>query len=154
MHQAVAGDERPVLHHDMAPEQRAVGDDHVIGQPRVMPYVTMRHQKIARADDRFLRLLVRPMHRDVFAENVVVTNAQPGRFFFVFQVLRRAADHAAGVKRVVGADGRVPGQMRVRPDGTIRTHNDVFINERIRSDAHRCIHLRPGMDDRCRMNHL
>ena len=48
------------------------------------------------------------MNRDVFAENIVVADAQPRRLVLVFQILRRVADDAAGVKSVARADFRQP----------------------------------------------
>ena len=119
----------------MAPEQRAVGDNHMIGHPRVMPHVAMRHQKIVRTDDRFLGFCVRPVHRDMFAKNVVVADAQTRRLALVFQVLRRLANHAAGVEGVVRAGGRVSSQMRVRPDAAIRAKHHMLVNDRARTDA-------------------
>ena len=41
---------------------------------------------------------VRAMHRDMFAEDIVVADAQARRLALVFQILRRIADDAAGVE--------------------------------------------------------
>ena len=77
------------------------------------------------------------MHRDVFAENIVVADAQPRRLVLVFQILRRVADDAAGVKLVVRADRRHAREINVRPDDAVRAQLHAFVNHGIRPDAGR-----------------
>jgi len=55
------------------------------------------------------------VHRDVFAENIVLADAQPRRFSFVFQVLRRVADDAAGVKNIARANAGLPVKCTCGP---------------------------------------
>ena len=45
----------------------------------IVRHVAVRHEKIVRADDRFAFRRGGAMHRDVFAENIVVADAQPRR---------------------------------------------------------------------------
>ena len=71
MHQTIAGNEGAILNNDVAPEQRAVGDNHLTAHLRVVPHMTMRHEKIVRPDHRLLGFIVRAMQRDVFADRVL-----------------------------------------------------------------------------------
>ena len=153
VHQTIAGNEGAILNNDVAPEQRAVGDNHLTAHLRVVPHMTMRHEKIVRPDHRLLGFIVRAMQRDVFAEDVALANPQTCRLAFIFQILRRVPNHAARVKRIVRSNGCMSGQMRMRADPTVCADNHVLINQRIRLDAHGRIKLCLGMDDRCRVNH-
>ena len=120
MDEAVAGNERAILHRHMATEQRAVRDDDVIAQLRVVADVAVRHQKIIRADDRLAVNVGRAMHRDVFTENVIVANSQSRRLVLVFQILRSVADDAAGVEFIMRTDFCDAGQINMRPDDAMR----------------------------------
>ena len=82
------------------------------------------------------------MHRDVFAEDIVVADAQARRLVLVFQILRRVADDAAGVKLVARANRRQPGEINVRPDDAIRAQLHALVNHGIRPDADRGVQLR------------
>ena len=93
------------------------------------------------------------MHRHVLAKDVVVADPQPGGLPVVFQVLRRFADHAAGIKAVLRADGRQAGQIDLRADDTVRADLHAFINDGVRPDLDRRVQLRPGMNDGGWMNH-
>ena len=97
--------------------------------------------------------LVRAVHRHVLAKDVMVPDPQPGRLPVVFQVLRRLADHAAGVEAVVRADGRQAGQIDLRADDAVRADLHAFINDRVRSDSDRRVQFRLGMNDSGWMNH-
>ena len=147
MHEAVAGNERAVMHRHMAAEQRAVRDDDVVAQLAIVADMAIRHQKIVRADDRFPVRFGRAMHRDVFAENIVVADAQPRRFALVFQILRRVADDAAGVKLIVRADFCFARQINMRPDNAMRAKFHARVNHGIRPDLDRRVQLRFRMDD-------
>ena len=94
------------------------------------------------------------MHRHVLAEHVVVANPQPGWLPVVLQVLRRLADHAAGVEPVVRADGRQTRQIDLRADDTVRADLHAFINDRVRPHSDRGVQLRLGMNNGGWMNHL
>ena len=93
------------------------------------------------------------MHRDMFAEDIVVADAQARRLVLVLQILRRVADDAAGVKLVARAYRRHPGKINVRPDHTVRTQLHAFINHGIRPDPDGGIQFCPGMNDGGWMNH-
>ena len=49
------------------------------------------------------------MDGDVLAESIVIANAQAGRLVFIFQVLRRVTDDAAGVKDIARTNCGQPG---------------------------------------------
>ena len=77
------------------------------------------------------------MHRDMFAEYIVVADAQPRRLALVFQILRLVADDAAGMKRIVRAGRRQPREINMRPDDAVRAQLHAFVNHGIRPDAER-----------------
>ena len=106
MHDAVAGDERAILHHDMTRQKRAIDDDDVIAQAAVVRYVAMRHEKILRPDQRVFIATIRAMHRDVLTEYIVIADAQPCGCVLVFEVLGSITEDAAGMDLVMRADGR------------------------------------------------
>ena len=66
-----------------------------------MADVGVDHQEIVRADDGGFARLGGAMDGGTFAEKIVVADAQSGRLVLVFDILRRLADDAAGVKTVV-----------------------------------------------------
>ena len=74
------------------------------------------------------------MHREMFAEHVVITNAQPRRLALVFQILRCIADDAARVKTIAHAYRRQSRQINVRPDNAIRAQLDALVNHGMRPD--------------------
>ncbi len=136
MNQAIAGDEGAVADGHVPGQQRAVGHDDVVSEHDVMSDMAVRHQKIVRADAGLLGQLVRTMNRGMFAEDIVVANAQAGRLVLILQILRGVADHAAGVEAVVRANGRVAGQINVRPDDGALADGHRFVNNGVRSDLH------------------
>ena len=69
-----------------------------------MAYVAIGHQEAMRPNHRVFGRLVGAVDRDVFPENVMVSDGQPGVRALVSQILRRLADHAARTKAVAGAD--------------------------------------------------
>ena|ERR1035437_8499754 len=93
------------------------------------------------------------MHGDVFAEDVVIADAQPGWLVSIFQILRRVANDAARVKTIMRTDGRLAGEVSVWPDGAIRSDDDVFVNDRVRADLHGRIESGLGMNNGGWMNH-
>ena len=98
--------------------------------------------------------LRRAVHRDVFAENIFVADAQPGRFVLVFQILRRVADDAAGVEPVAGADFGFARQINVRPDDASAPNSTPASITAIRPDLNGRVQLRLRMNDGRRMNHF
>jgi hypothetical protein len=94
------------------------------------------------------------MDGGVLAENIVVADAETRGFVFVFQILRRVADDAAGVELVVRADFRLARQINVRPDGAMRAEFHARVNHGERRDADGRVQFRLRMDDGGWMNHL
>ena len=93
------------------------------------------------------------MHREVFAEHVVVADAQARRLVLVFQILRRVADDAAGMKTVAHANRCQPREINVRSDHAIRAQLHAFVNHGVWPDPDRGIQFCLGMNDGGRMNH-
>ena len=72
----------------------------------------------------------------------------------VLQILRRVADDAAGVKPVVRADRRQPGEVNVRPDDALRPDFHAFVDDGVGSDLDGGIQLRFRVNDGGWMNHV
>src|SRR3954465_2032084 len=106
-----------------------------------------------RPDDRLLLRLIGTVHRDMLAEDIVISNFEPGRLPGVFQILWGFADHTAGEKAVVLTYPRQPGQIHVRPNNATGANFYSFVNDRIGPHGYRTIKLRFGMDDGRGMNH-
>ena len=94
------------------------------------------------------------MDGDMLAKNVVVADAQPCRYAIVFQILRRVADDAAGVKLVARANRRESREINVRADDAICAQLHAFVNHGERSDLDRRIQLRLWMNDGGWVNHF
>ena len=68
----------------MTRKKTAAAKDNVVADNCVVADVRMRCQEIMRADDGVFRQRVRAIHRDVFAKNVVIADAELGRFALYF----------------------------------------------------------------------
>jgi len=119
MHETIAGDERAILDDHMSREHRAAAKDDLVANPGVVPDMTVWRKQVVRADDRVFRQGVRAIHGNVFAKDVMVANEKTRRLAGVFQVHRRIANDATGVKAVVRAGNQHPGEIDVRPDDTM-----------------------------------
>ena len=93
------------------------------------------------------------MRRHVLAKYIVVADPQPRGLAGVFQVLGRLPDHAAGIKPVLRANGRLTRQIDVRADDAVQADFHAFINYRVRPNPDRSVQFRPGMYDGCWMDH-
>src|SRR6185312_11288245 len=93
------------------------------------------------------------MHGAVFAENIFVADADARGRAVVFQILRRVANDATGVKIIFGPNGGDAGKIDVRPDDTARADFDGFVDDSVRADGDAGVHLRFRMNDGGRMNH-
>jgi len=154
MHETIAGNKGAVGDFHLAAEQSAIGQNDVVAELRVVADVTIRHEKIIRADDSFLRDSRGTMHRDVFAKNIVVANAQTSRLAFLFQILRRIANHATRMENISCPNSRVTRQMDVRPNHTICAKRNVFVDHGVRFDFNARINVRFGMNDGGWVNHF
>ena len=81
------------------------------------------------------------------AEKIGRADAQPGRGVLIFDILRRAAQYAAGVEAIVRPDGRVAGEINVRPEAAARPQRHVAINDREGTDFDGGIQLGARADD-------
>ena len=63
------------------------------------------------------------------------------------------ADDAAGVETILRPDGRVTGQINVRPDAAARPQRHVAMNDRKGADLDRGIQLGARADDGRGMDH-
>ena len=154
MHHGVAGEERPVADHYVAGDQHAIGQDGLVADDGVVADVAVRHEKIFRSDPRVLVGRVGAVNGDVFTEEVSVADDEPGRLAAVLQVLRRVANHAAGVEAVLRADRGVAGEVNVRAKLAPRADRDVFVDNRVRADSHALVQLCAGVNDGSGVDHV
>ena len=75
MHRAMAGEKHAIGNHRVAADQCAIGKNVVVADHRVVAHVAVRHEKIPRANHRFLLQRVGPMQRHVLANHIAI--AQP-----------------------------------------------------------------------------
>ena len=134
MNQAIAGNESPISHGDLSPQERPVGQDNAVSQPAVVSNMGVGHEKIARTEHGVLLRFVRSVHCHMFAKDVLIANPQPGWLVFILQILRRFTDDAPGEKLVLRADARKTRQIDMGADDAIRTQFNPFINDGVRSN--------------------
>lgn len=111
------------------------------------------HEKIIGTDDRLLSNPGRAMDGDMFAEDVVIANAQSGRFIAVLQILGGFTDDTAGKETISRSNRCSSGYIHMRADDTLSSNFNPFIDDCIRADLNAGVNLCFGMNDRRRMNH-
>jgi hypothetical protein len=126
----------------------------VVADNAIVRNVAVLHQVIVRPDDSFLAGLRGAIRREMFAKYIVVANAQSRRRPVVLQILRRPANHAAGMKPVVGADLRLARNVYVGSDNAVGANFHLLIYDDIRPNLDGWIQLRFGMNDGGWMNHV
>lgn len=152
--EAVAGKKGAVANDGVAPQQDAIGQDDVIAKDHIVSHMTVRHQKIVRADDRLLGEFGGPMDGHVLAEDIAFSDAQASGFAFVFKVLWGITDDAAGVELIVAADGGITGEMDVRANETMRPNGDLTVDNCIGTDVDRGIKPSVRMNNGGGVNHV
>ena len=93
------------------------------------------------------------MHGHMLTKDVAVANPQAGGLAGIFKVLGRPADNTARIKTVVRTDGRLPSDIDVWTDDTMRAKLHAFINDRVRSDLDGRVQFCLRMDNGSWMNH-
>src|SRR4051812_8612366 len=109
MNQTIGGDKRAIMDCDVTGQQRSTGHYDVVAEGNIVRDVAMLHQKIVRAYNRLFLNLARAMHGDVLPKDIIFSDAQPGWFVAILQVLWRFSDNAARKKLVPRANGRASG---------------------------------------------
>ena len=153
VYHGVAGDEGTIADHYVAGDQHAIGQDDFVADDGVMADMAVGHKKILRADLRVFAGRVGAVNGDVFAEAVSVADDEPGRFAVVLQILRRVANHAAGVEAVLRADRGVAGEVHMRGKLASRADRDVFVDNRVRADSHALVQLCAGVNNGSGVDH-
>ena len=139
-HHGAFADAAELVHTGLSADNGAVGHDgvtgqaHVIGQNRIVAHdavvrdMNVRHKKVAVADHSDAVILdCACRDRDVFANDVVVTDHQAGIFTLVLFILRFTADARVGENAVaftdfsVAQNVHVRNQLRARADLHLRT---------------------------------
>ena len=96
MEDAAATDEDAIFHDDVAAEHRVIRDDDVAAEPDIVAEVHAGHEKTGVADDGGAAFRRAAMNRRVFADAVVLADADVAlRGFFEGEILRVAADDRA-----------------------------------------------------------
>src|SRR4051812_5263551 len=100
-----------------------------------MRCVTVLHQVIVRADNRFSVHSRRTMNRDVFPKYVVVPDPHAGFLAPILQVLWGIANDGAGVETVAAADHSFASKVHMRPKATLSPKFHVLIDNTIGADT-------------------
>jgi hypothetical protein len=98
MHQTVAGNERAILHYTCPPTSTPLAMMMWSPSRELCPMWQWAIRKLCEPTTVSPSGFGRAMNGDVFAEHVVIADAQARRLTLVFQILRRVADDTAGVK--------------------------------------------------------
>ncbi len=154
MQQAIAGNKDTISNLNVAPEQRAVGKNNVVTNADVVADMGVDHEEIIRADDRRLFRDCGAMHRGPLAEKIAAANDQAGGFMLLFDILRSVADDGPDMETIVGADGRVAGQVNVRAHAATRANGDMGVDDGIGADFNGGVQLGLGADDGRGMDHV
>ena len=120
MHYAIAGEKHVVADFDIAAEQSAVGENNIIAQLAVVADMRRRHEKIIVADDGRRSGGGAAMDLHIFANNIVIADLKIRLLPLISFVLRRAAEHGAGMNFVADTDFRPAGEIGVRPSRECR----------------------------------
>ena len=128
--------ERPVLDRDVTAEQGAVGEDAVVAHRDIVPQMGSRHHVVVAADRRGHVRLERPVHRDVFAEDVVVADHHAADVLRPGDVLWGAADHDVLRELVVGPGGDAGLEHGPASDRAVIPEFDVVLDGGERRDPH------------------
>lgn len=153
VHEAIAGNKRAILHYDVAGQQDAIGHDHMIANDTVMADMRIGHHEIVRTDHGFIGECGGPVHREVFAKDIAVADAQARRFAFVFQILRIVADDTTGMELVARADLGDTRNVNMRADHALGADLNRFVDDGVGTDPDGGIDFGLRVNDRCGMNH-
>src|ERR1700681_1011248 len=93
------------------------------------------------------------MRSEVFAENVVIADAQSGRRVLVLDVLGRVTYDAARMKFVLYADRRDARKIDVRPNQATGSYIDALVDDSIGPDFDSRIHLRSWVHNSSGVDH-
>jgi hypothetical protein len=153
MHQAISGNKRAVLHHGVSGQDCASSEDDMIAEHAVMRHVRMVRDEVVGADDSFLARLGGALRGEMFAEDILIPDAQSRRRSVILQILGRIADHATGVEFVLRANRGHAGDVNMRSDDAARSDFHRFINHSVGPDLDGGVQFRFRMNNSRWMNH-
>ena len=79
----------------------------MVAHANIVRHMGIDHEKIGRANDRGILTLGQAVGGNALAEKVVVADFQPGRLILIFDILRRLANDAPGIKAIAFSNLRV-----------------------------------------------
>ena len=153
MDHSVAGEEGAVAHLGVTAEHGAIGHDDAAAQAGIVADVRAGHEEIVRGNDGGFLGFGGAMDGDAFAKDVALADEEAGRAAFIFDILGGVADDAAGVEKVVGADGGVAGEIGVGADAAARAEGNMGVDDGIGEDLDGGIELGFRTNDGRWMDH-
>lgn len=130
----------------VSPESRMTAHDQVVPYSAIVGDVRVRQEKIFGTDRGGIAVLGRRMSRDVFPENVSVTDSQARRTALVFEVMSLAANQGIGEHLVAFAHDDVALHRGMMPQHAIATQNNLLSNEAKCADLDVLAKLSPWFD--------
>lgn len=97
----------------------------MVAELAVMCDMRVAQQQIVRADSGGQAFVGAPMHRGIFAEDIVVTHFEVSWFIKVFQILGFPTDRSEGEKLIAATEGRVTFKHHVRMEHAIVAEFDM-----------------------------
>jgi len=128
MHNTITRQKDPIGDDNVACKEHSIGEDIVGADLAVVAYVTASHEKVFVANHGVFFELGGAMHGGVFTKDISGANLKSSRGSRVFEILWRIADHRAGMKSIIRADGGVSGEMYVRLYDTVGAQSNIGIN--------------------------
>lgn len=153
VHETISGDKSAILDVNMASQQSAIGDDHVVAKVAIVTDMAVGHEKIVGTDFGFFGKFIGAVHGDTFAKHVSITNPESCGGSIVLQILRCIPDDTARVKNILFADVGFPREMDMRTYFAMGADRDVGVDDGKRTHLNGCVHVGLWMQDGGWMNH-
>lgn len=87
------------------------------------------------------------MHGGMFAEDIMITDAEPRGFVLVFEVLRGVTNDTTGMETVMSASRKDAGEIDMRADDAMRPKLHLGVNDGVRADADSGVEFGRRMND-------
>ena len=129
------GNNRIVIHLDVAGESHRIRQDHMAADLAIMGDVRIAKKQIVRTDSGHGIRVGTSMNRGVFTENIVIADFKISGIAHVFEILGFSADGGKGEKLIATAKPRVAINDDMRVEDAIVSKRDICANDTKRPDA-------------------
>lgn len=129
MHGTVAREKGAVAYLAVSAQQGAVGQEAAITDVTIVGHMGVGHEVIVAADPRGPGMRGAPMHRHMFAENIVLADLHAGWLVLVVGVLRPFAEDGAGEDRVARSHCQRTDEIGMRLDDAAWSNLDAAFDD-------------------------